>query len=201
MPMFSALVLLSVFLVSILVVAFAFRERATVAREVATVVAGLLKRTESAETGESGEPETSNSELAELLDEAVQSESHQRAILAVNELGGKASLFRTRAFLFSRGLPRITLLCGGGGAFVVLAVGNFDRMALGGAAASASFGLVCSFLCLGLNSATRRHAMKYLGIVDVLGREVDRHFSGGAKSERRDASGSEPSPQTESSSS
>lgn len=175
--MFSALVLLVVLLVSVAVVAFAARERATVVTELASVVSGIERRTEGASDSDVPLPERMSPEMKELLDDAVQAESRERAVLAVNELGGKAALRRTRAFLFSRGLPRITLLCGGGGAFVVLSLGHFDSPALLGAAASVLIGLVGSFLCFGLNAATRRHAKKYVGIVDVLGREVDRHFS------------------------
>lgn len=179
MPVFSALVLLVVLLVSIFVVAFAARERATLLKEMASFVSGIERRTEATFDAVSGESEDVSSEMKEFLDEAVQVESHKRAVLAVNELGARASLRRTRAHLLSRGLPRITLLSGGGGAFVIMAVGNFETTALLCAAASALIGLVGSFVCLGLNSSTRGHARKYVGMVDVLGREVERHFTGG----------------------
>lgn len=176
MPVLSAAVLSFVFVVAVSVLTFAFRERISLAKEVAGIVAGINRRTEIPGDAPPLNDARVSSELEELLDEAVQFESHQLAVLAVNELGGRAGLRRSRALLLSRGLPRIALLSGGGGAFVVAAVGNFSHESLGLAVGSVLLGLVCSFGCIGVNSASRRLAKKYIGIVDVLAREVERHF-------------------------
>lgn len=176
MSVLSAVLFCLVLVVVLSVVAFAVRERALLSKEVTTVMAGLLRRTETRGEARPSATTATNSDLEELLDEIVQVESQKLAVLAVNELGGRAGLRRSRALLLSRGLPRITLLSGGGGAFVIAALGHFSRQSLALAAASALSGLVCSFACLGLNSATRQLAKKYVGIVDVLSRQVETQF-------------------------
>lgn len=185
MPVLSAALFCFALVVALSVMAFAIRERALLSKEVTTVVAGLLRRTETRVESRPSDAVETTSDLEQLLNEVVQVESQKLAVLAVNELGGRAGLRRSRAILLSRGLPRIALLSGGGAAFVIAALGHFSRPSLMLAAASALSGLVCSFVCLGLNSATRRLAKKYVGIVDVLSREVEAHFRREVVSTRR----------------
>lgn len=174
--MFSSGVLCFVFVVTASVVTFALRERASLAKEVRAVASGIERRTEFQGEAKSGEPAGTKLQLEELLDEAVQVESYQLAVLAVSELTGRASLRRNRAILFSRGLPRVALLSGGGGGFFIAAAGNFSLSSLAFAGGSVLLGLIGSFSSFAVNAASRRLAKQYLGIVDVLGREVDRHF-------------------------
>lgn len=175
MTVLSTVLLCMVLGIGLSVVAFAVRERAFLAREVAAVVAGIERRTETTTEAIASAEIGVASDLDELLNEVVQVENLKLAVVAVNELGGRAGLKRSRAMLLSRGLPRIALLSGGGGAFVIAALGNFSRISLMVAAASALSGLAFSFACLGVNAATRRLAKKYVGIVDALAREVERH--------------------------
>lgn len=173
--MFSVVVLCVVFVVAFSVVTFAVGERASLAKEVETVAVGVERCADFQCDTLAGKAARPSTHLNELVDEAVQTQNCQLAVLAVNELGSRADLRRTRALLLSRGLPRIALLSGGGGAFLIAAGGNFSRTSLGYAAGSVLVGLACSFSCVGLTAANRRLAREYVGIVDALAREVERH--------------------------
>lgn len=175
--MIIVVVLSLVCLLSVSAIAFAYRQRALLLREVNGVISGIERRTEI-DGNPTSTPEFGISEDLELLlDEAVQPDSQQLAIVAVNELTGRAGLARSRALLISRGLPRIALLSGGGGAFVVAALGNFSNHALVGALVSVALGFIGALTSHGLSASCRRLAKRYVGILDVLAREVEQHFA------------------------
>ncbi len=160
-----------------MVVGFAFRERSALAREVDGIIFGIERRTASDDEAIGPRGASLPAHVEELLDEAIQTESQQLAVVAVNELLGRASLARSRALLLSRGLPRIALLSGGGGAFVVAAVGNFSKNALVAALGSVLLGVMGAMTSHGLNASSRRLAKRYVGVTDVLARQIDQHFN------------------------
>lgn len=177
--MIAAVVLLSVLSVTTGAVVIAYRERARLLAEVNAVSEGIERRT--APPGESvSEPKKGgiplSPHLQQLLDEAVRVDEYSLAVLAVNELTGRASLSRSRGLLLARGLARIALLSGAGGAFVLVALGNFERSALIQGGASVLMGLSSSFLCQGLTASVRRWAQKYCALTDVLARELERQM-------------------------
>jgi hypothetical protein len=174
--MIATVVLISVLIVTAGVVIVAYRERARLGREVRAVEEGIEMRTAPGGEAVSARHQASNRPLAhvqELLDEAIQMTEHGLAVLAVNELTGRAVLARNRALLLARGLARIALLSGAGGAFVLVAVGHFGERALVQGGASVLMGVVSSFLCHGLTVSMRGLARKYCAMTDVLARQLE----------------------------
>ena len=187
--MLSATVLVVVFLVVAGCFVAAFRERSRIHAEVTAFVAGLDARTQPEEgdgdTPLGGERTSVPEDLGVLLEEALQTNQHGLAVLAVSEITGRARLARTRARTLSRGLSRISLLSGGGGAFAVAALGSFEREALIQAVASVATGVVGSLLSGSQSGRSLAHSKRYVELTDVLAAQVARHFREEAEGDGR----------------
>lgn len=152
----------------------AFRERARISRDVTHLVEGVEVFT--------GEDESARrtvqleDDLKELLSDVVDHEEHAIAVLAINELTGRASLHRTRSMALARGLSRICLLSGACGAFLLAAAGGFSERALVLAGCAVGVGVVTSIVANSLSAGARRFSRKYGELVDVLARQVESRF-------------------------
>ena len=178
--MLSILVLLLVGAITFGGVIVAQRQLKSLQQEVDAFVGGIEERTSpDGNDGQStdGQNARRRNPLDELLDEALQTEQHGLAVLAVNELTGRAGLAKTKAFSLARGLSRIGLLTGAGGAFALAALGQFERQSLIYAGGSVAMGVICSFASNAVSARCRRLAKRYAELTDVLARQVERHFN------------------------
>lgn len=175
---FVLLLVLSVCAGSLVV---AVNEQRRIARDVQELVAGVEIQTRDGGDRDGGvRADVSSTDISqdveELLADIIGADRHAVAVLAVNELTGRASLARGRSQSLARGLSRICLLSGGAGAFAVAALGAFDRRALVLAGGAFGLGLVSAFLAHALSSRARRHAKKFAELTDVLARQVEDRF-------------------------
>lgn len=180
--MLSILALVLVALVTGGCSVLAVRESRTMKSSVRALVRGIEERTRPSGVkvpmvSESGDEDGPIPEdLGTVLDEAFQDENHGLAVLAVNDLTGRASVARFRTATFARGLSRICLLAGGGGAFALAALGGFERQSMIFAAGSVAMGVMSSFICHAFVREARGQAKRFAELTDILAREVEGHF-------------------------
>jgi hypothetical protein len=151
----------------------ALREKGRNLRDVSELVAGVELHTRESQEPASQREEEISEDMNELLIDIVGAEKHAVAVLAVNELTGRASLARARSQSLARGLSRICLLSGGAGAFAIAALGAFERGALILAMGAFGLGLISAFMTHGLSTGARRHAKKFADLTDLLARQVE----------------------------
>lgn len=157
---------------------FALRQAQTTGTELKALLGGIEVRTRETE-----EPEASSAnpraeaELGELLDDAILSESHATAVLAANEITSRADLARSSNRFLARGLPRICVLSGGAGAFLIAAVGSFEERAILLAVGSFGLGLFGSVSVQVALRRGRKVAGQFADVAAVLANQVRARFS------------------------